>query len=250
MRVFSPAYIATLVVTAVSAALLCAAGRRHAGADPTRWVLVANWVLAAALLVTSGLWLESTYVGQPFSAATSLPFALCDLAALVAAAALLTRQRLLVELTYFWGIAGSLQSLLTPDLHVGWPTLQFVEYVVAHAAIVCSALFLVVGQRLAPRPRAVLRIWLITLAYSGGVGIVDAATGGNYMYLRQVPPEWSLLSVLGPWPWYVLSAAAVALVLFTLLDLPFWRGRRALVLPPNRPGHGGMARAAGARPTP
>ncbi len=239
MRVFSPAYITTLLVTVVTATALCVAGRRHQGGGPTRWILVANAVLALALLVTSGLWLQTTLGDQAFSAATSLPFALCDVAALVAAAALLTRQRLLVEITYFWGLAGSLQSLLTPDLKVGWPSLEFVEYVVAHAAIVCAALFLVVGQRIEPRPRAVLRIWLLTLGYSAIVGVIDAVTGGNYMYLRHVPGEWTLLSVLGPWPWYLVSAAGVALVLFTLLDLPWWRGRRRLRASAQPVGIGG-----------
>jgi hypothetical integral membrane protein (TIGR02206 family) len=243
VRVFSPAYITTLVVTIVAATALCVAGRRQRDPRAARWVLVTNGALAVVLLVTSALWLQTTLGDQPFSAATSLPFALCDVAALVAAAALVTRQRLLVELTYFWGLAGSLQSLLTPDLKVGWPSLEFVEYVGAHAAIVCAALFLVVGQRIAPRPHAVIRIWLVTLGYSAIVGGIDALTGGNYMYLRHVPGEWTLLSVLGPWPWYIASAAAVALVLFTALDLPFWKGRRSLVPPPNRSGLGGMAHA-------
>ncbi|MBE3075747.1 MAG: hypothetical protein IMZ75_12535, partial [Actinobacteria bacterium] len=35
----------------------------------------------------------------------------------------------------------------------------------------------------------------------------------------------SLLSVLGPWPWYILSAAAVAFVLLLILDAPFHRRR-------------------------
>jgi hypothetical integral membrane protein (TIGR02206 family) len=225
VRVFSPAYITTLVVTILTATTLCVAGRRRHDPDPARWMLVANWLLAVALLATSGLWLATTIGDQPFSAATSLPFALCDIAALIAAAALLTRQMLLVEITYFWGLAGTLQALLTPDLKVGWPSLEFVEYVVAHAAIVCAAVFLVVGQRLVPRPRAVLRVWLITLGYTAFVGGIDALTGGNYMYLRSTPGEWTLLSVLGPWPWYLVSAAGVAVVLFALLDAPWWRGR-------------------------
>jgi hypothetical integral membrane protein (TIGR02206 family) len=227
VRVFSPAYIATLVVTVVTATSLCVAGRRHRDFRPAPWMLVANFVLAVALLVTSCLWLWSTLGDQPFSAANSLPFALCDIASLVAAAALLTRNRLLVELTYFWGLAGTLQALLTPDLKVGWPSLEFVEYVVAHTAIVCAALFLVVGQRLVPRRRAVARIFTITVAYTAFVGVVDTITRGNYMYLRAKPGEWTLLSVLGPWPWYIASAAAVAIVLFGLLDMPFWHGRRS-----------------------
>jgi hypothetical integral membrane protein (TIGR02206 family) len=226
VRAFSPAYLTTLVVTILTATALCVAGRRHRQPTPARWMLVVNWVLAAALLATSGLWLATTLWDQPFSASTSLPFALCDVAALVAAVALLTRQILLVEITYFWGLAGTLQALLTPDLKVGWPSLGFVEYVVAHAAIVCAAVFLVVGQRLVPRPRAVLRMWLITIGYTAFVGSIDALTGGNYMYLRDKPTEWTLLSVLGPWPWYLVSAAVVAAVLFTLLDAPWWRRRR------------------------
>ena len=43
------------------------------------------------------------------------------------------------------------------------------------------------------------------------------------MYLAAIPTHGSLLSVLGPWPWYILSAALVALVLLLILDAPFYR---------------------------
>lgn len=221
MHALSAVWLTTLVTTAVAATALCLLVRRRPGWPAT----VVNLLLAAVLLVVSGLWIYTTEQGR-FSAATSLPFALCDLAALIAAAGLITRQRVLVELTYFWGLAGTLQSLLTPDLSERFPSLVFFEYVLAHAGIVCAALVLVVGERLRPAPRAVGRVFAITLAYTGVVGVVDAVTGGNYMYLRKPPGSWSLLSVLGPWPWYLCSAAGVAVVLFTLLDLPFWRSRR------------------------
>lgn len=221
MKTFSAAYLTTLATTVVVATTLTLAARRH----PGRWLLAADGVLVAVLLGVTAAWFVSTFSGQPFHAATSLPLPLCDLATLVASAALLTRNRLLVELTYFWGLAGSLQSLLTPDLSAPFPSLVFFEYVLAHAGIVCSAVYLVAGRRLAPRPKAVGRVLLVTLVYAALVGIADAATGGNYMYLRRPPGNWTLLKVLGPWPWYIASALGVAVVLFTLLDLPFWRGR-------------------------
>ncbi|MGH9017392.1 MAG: TIGR02206 family membrane protein, partial [Acidimicrobiales bacterium] len=160
-----------------------------------------------------------------FSPRTSLPLALCDMAALVAAAACWTRLALLVEITYFWGLAGTLQAVITPDLNAGFPHLVFFQYMVGHLGIVVAALFLVVGLGVAPRRGAVVRVFTITLLYTAVVGAVDAAGGANYMFLRSPPGEWTLLRVLGPWPWYIASAAGVALVLLVALDAPFWHLR-------------------------
>ena len=124
--------------------------------------------------------------------------------------------------------------MLTPDLSVGFPHLVFWQYVVGHLGIVFAASFLVFGLGIVPRRGAVLRVFALSVAYSALVGLVDALTGANYMFLRQPPGEWTLLRVLGPWPWYLFSAAVVALVLFILLDVPFWSGRRSAPMePPN-----------------
>ena len=221
MRVLSLTYVVTLASMVFASVALCVGARRRPGSG----IAVANATLATLLVAVSAIWLVQTSTAPDWSASTSLPFALCDLTTLVAAAALLTRQRLLVELTYFWGLAGALQALLTPDLATPFPSLEFFEYVIAHAGIVCAALFLVVGQGLVPRPGAVPRTFAITAGYTALVGGLDALTGGNYMYLRHLPATWTLLSVLGPWPWYLVSAAGVAIAALAILDAPFWPGR-------------------------
>lgn len=221
MHVFSAAWLTTLATTAIVTVALCVVARRRPGLGAT----VVNAVLAAVLLGTSAVFIVEGLVGKHRSMATSLPLALCDAATVVAAFALLTRVRVLVELTWFWGLAGTLQALLTPDQAEPFPSLQFFEYVLAHSGIVCTAVVLVVAERIHPARRAVPRVFLISLGYTAFVGLADWWTGGNYMYLRAKPGNWTLLSALGPWPWYVASAAGVAIVLFTLLDLPFWRER-------------------------
>jgi hypothetical integral membrane protein (TIGR02206 family) len=181
-------------------------------------------------------------VNHTWTARGSLPLALCDVALVVAALACWwPGQALLVELTWFWGLAGTLQAVATPDLTVSFPHLEFWEYVVAHVGIVAAALYLVVGLGCRPRAGSVVRVFAITLAYTAFVGLFDYLDNADYMFLGSRPVKWSLLSVLGPWPWYIVSAAGVALVLLFALDAPFRAGREANR--PARPSHLGSAPA-------
>lgn len=50
-------------------------------------------------------------------------------------------------------------------------------------------------------------------------------TPGNYMFLKAKPVNGSLLDILGPYPWYIISLEVVAFVIFVVLWLVFkdWR---------------------------
>ena len=221
-----PAYWGAVAAGAGLCTVLCVEARRRPG-PWTGWAarIIGLVLVADAVSYTVGLILQGTW-----STRTSLPLALCNMGVLVAAVACWWQVPLLVELTYFWGLAGTLQAVITPDLATPFPHLQFFEYVGGHVGIVLAALFLVVGLRIVPRPGAVPRVFAITAGYTAVVGVVDGLTGANYMFLRTPPGEWTLLRLLGPWPWYVVSGAAVALVLLTALDAPFWPGRRRAAL--------------------
>lgn len=221
----SAAYWIAVALGTVICVCLCAACRRR----PGPWVGGAGRAISLVLVADA-----VAFVGVPLadgrgSVQTSLTLALCDVALIVAAVACWSPGRLLaVELTYFWGLAGTLQAVATPDLSAGFPRLEFFEFVVGHLGIVIAALFLVVGLRLRPRPGSVMRVFAITAAYTAFVGGFDWLTDSNYMFLAATPRRGTLLSVLGPWPWYVLSAAGVAIILLLILDAPFHR---------RRPGH-------------
>ena len=223
----APEHLVALAVIAVSTIVLVVAGRRRPGA----WLNV----LAAVLVVDEvSWWLFLLGGGQPGSRIElSLPLQLCDVAIFIAAGALWTRRQLLVEVTYFWGLAGTIQALLTPDLPQHFPSYPYFQYYIAHGGVVAAALILVVGLRQSPRRWAVARVAGLTVVYAALVGFVDAVTGADYMYLRSKPPGATLLDFLGPWPWYILSAAAIAVVLFAVLDAPF-RLRRGDVLRDGR----------------
>jgi hypothetical integral membrane protein (TIGR02206 family) len=220
----SGAYWAAVLIGAVICAALCTAARQR----PGPWLVWAGRTISIVLVVDAVVFISLPIVRGRWSMRSSLPLALCDVALIVAAVACWhPAWRLAVELTYFWGLTGTLQAVLTPDLSQNFPQIEFFEFVVGHLAIVTAALFLVVGLRLEPRPGAVWRVFGITVAYTAVVGLFDWASGANYMFLAAVPQHTSLLSVLGPWPWYIVSAAGIALVLLMILDAPFRHRRRA-----------------------
>jgi hypothetical integral membrane protein (TIGR02206 family) len=218
-------HVAALVAIALSGAVLVAVSRRR----PGEWLRVLAVVLVADEL---SWWVFVAAGGVPGTElAYSLPLQLCDVAVFIAAAALWTRHQLLVEVTYFWALAGTIQALLTPDLPQHFPSYPYFQYYIAHGGVVCAALVLVIGLRRHPRPWAVVRVMALTVAYAALVGAFDAVTGANYMYLRSKPPAPTLLDLLGPWPLYILAAALIGAVLFAILDAPF-RLRRT---PATRP---------------
>jgi len=72
-------------------------------------------------------------------------------------------------------------------------------------------------MRRAPGPKAVWRVYAITLAFACVAAVGTWLTGGNYMFLRHKPARGSLLDFMGPWPVYILVAAVLALVMFFAL---------------------------------
>ncbi len=218
-RVSTPvAYWIAVAIGFATCLILCTACRRR----PGRWVVYAGRTISVVLTADAVTFVTVPLVDGRWSMQTSLPLALCDVGLIVAAVACWRPGRSLAfELTYFWGLAGTLQAVVTPDLSAGFPRLEFFEFVIGHLGIVIAALFLVVGLRLQPRPGSVLRVLAITATYTAFVGWFDWLTGSNYMFLVAVPQRASLLSVLGRWPWYILSATGVAIVLFLILDAPF-----------------------------
>ncbi len=157
----------------------------------------------------------------------NLPLQLCDVAVWLTVAACFSDVHLLLEFAYFPGLTGAVVALLTPDLFAPWPSYPSVYFFLAHGGIVIAIAAVIYGGRRKFTNAAVWRSWALVLFYAGIVGTFDRFTGANYMYLMRKPGMASPLDLMGPWPWYLVSAAALALALFGLLWLPVRNGRFA-----------------------
>lgn len=160
------------------------------------------------------------------TAENAYPCHLCDLAAFLGIIALFTHRRALFELVYFWGLAGTLQGLITPALTYDWPHPRYFLFFLNHGGVVITALYGVLGLGFIPRAGAKWRAWFFILVYVAVVAVFDWVVGANYGFLCRKPDSASLFDVLGPWPWYIGVTLLLALAFFVLLDLPFIRMRR------------------------
>lgn len=214
MEQLSGEHIAALIATSAAGVLAIGAARLQGG----RWAVPLSRGLALLIL---GAYLadQLTYALRgTWEVDVNLPLQLTDAVTVVSVLALWKPRPLLVELVFFWAFTASLQAVLTPDLGEGFPDILYFTYFTAHSGAVVAACLLVIGRRIAPRPGAVLDVFLLTAAFAALAAAGDLLTGGNYMYLREKPDDGSLLDLMGPWPWYILSTACLALVMFGALD--------------------------------
>ncbi len=221
---FGPAHLGALAVVALATAMVVVLGRRLG--ERGQKLLADGLALSLLGYVIAAYLRKGLTVGWHWG--DTLPLQVCDWTLIACLIALVGRQPLAFEIAYFWGLTGAVQALLTPDLHVGFPSLRFFQFFWGHGGIVAAIACLAGVLRFRPRPRAVPRMFVAINAYALIVGSLDAFFGWNYGYLAHTPSQPSLLDHLGPWPWYILSMEAVALLSFIVLDLP-WKIRRKAV---------------------
>jgi hypothetical integral membrane protein (TIGR02206 family) len=169
-----------------------------------------------------------------FTLKYSLPLHLCDVAGILAAIMLLTKSNYLFEITYFWGLGGSCLAILTPDITQSFPHFVFINFFLSHGGIITCVLFMVIIEKYSVSLKSVLRVFVITNLYMLLIAGVNLLLKSNYLYLCRKPDNPSLMDLLGPWPWYVLSLEGVSLSVFLILYLPFaFKGTKTTTKPFN-----------------
>jgi hypothetical integral membrane protein (TIGR02206 family) len=150
-----------------------------------------------------------------------LPLHFCDFAVLVAIVALATKRQAVCELLYFWGLSGTVIAMLMPDVDRGLPDTRCASFFALHGVVAVSAVVVAFGMGVRPRPGANWRVFWFTNVYAAVIAVIDWTAGENFLYLRAKPSQPSILDVMGPWPWYILTADALAWLIFRALMIPF-----------------------------
>lgn len=220
---FSREHLLAVLTGGLAVAALLMAGKRGGNSRRLATALLAFANLSAYPLGQAA-WLS---LGRPLPLENILPLHLCDIAAMTAGFALLTKRPALCALTYFWGLAATLQALFTPALGIGFPAWPFFTFFIQHFAIVAAALYLPVVEGWRPKQplwRSPLEVYGWSVAYLALALAANRLLETNFGFAARPPENPSLIDHLGPWPWYLFWMQGIAIGVFLLLALPLRGG--------------------------
>lgn len=158
----------------------------------------------------------------------NLPVHLCSITNILCIVLLFNYKQWIAELVYYWGLAGGIHSLLTPEFTIGMGGYNFYSYFINHGGLLLVVAYIIVHYKFTPRPKS----WLWVLGYTQlvaiGVWIVNYLVNANYMYLSQKPAVNNPF-IIGDWPYYILILEAVALLHFWVFYLPFVKSNKSKI---------------------
>lgn len=217
---FGRTHLAALGVTAASLTGMVAVGRRLTPTGRRR----ARRVLAAALAGQELSFHAWRAVHGTWRVQEMLPLHLCSVLVWGGAVNLLRPGRLGDAVTWYWGVAGAPQALLTPDVgEYDFPHYRFVQFFVSHSLVLAVPVWQVAVEGRRPTARGARAAYATLLGHAAVVGLINARLGSNYLYVSRKPDTASVLDKMPAWPGYIPILLGIAAGAFGLAYAPFAR---------------------------
>ncbi|MEI9992884.1 MAG: TIGR02206 family membrane protein [Rhizomicrobium sp.] len=185
-----------------------------------------RWTLGAAMTVNWFGWMALLHGKGWLGVDNEFPLNLCDWATMATVVTLFWPNQRTYELAYFWALAGTLQGMLTPDVQLDFPDIQFLLFFVFHGGIIASVLYVTFGLKMRPYPSSLPRVIAWSCVYAGTAGLFDWLSGANYGMLRTKPPYPTILDAMPPWPWYIGVLILMGLASTVVYYAPFFAADR------------------------
>lgn len=183
---------------------------------------ITRWTLLGVIYLCEGSWQVWMLATDQWTIQGMLPLWLCSVTSWTMPLLLIWRSQRYYEWAYFMGVIGAALALSTPDLTIyGFPHFRFIEFLTLHGLIIVAVVYMTAVEGFRPTWGSLPRVILITNLYWLVCFIVNNLIGSNYGYTQGKLPTPSLLDVLGPHPWYLLSMEVLGIALCLLMYLPF-----------------------------
>jgi hypothetical integral membrane protein (TIGR02206 family) len=180
------------------------------------WVLclltVGNEIADDILRLSLGIW----------SASDDLPLHMCGFSIFLSAYAVVTKNQDAFELAYFWGIAGAIQAIITPDPS-RWPLGHISVFwnFLSHGIIILNVLWLIIAEGMRCRISSFYSVVMITCGTAFVVSFLNKWLDANYWFLCN-PPGGDSPFLMGTFPDHLLAFAGFAFIIVWLIYIPMY----------------------------
>jgi hypothetical integral membrane protein (TIGR02206 family) len=186
---------------------------------------VFRYTLAALLILQQIGWLIWEIATERFTVQMSLPFNLCDLSNILCAVILINKNFKIYEVLYFWALAGTIQSYITPNIYYAFPHFEFFVFYIQHGGEILTILYLTIVSGLRPTAKSILKSLAVFSAYFVIVYIINLLTNSNYMFLMADTPNPStvtkMISIFGEPPMHLIGLGIITILSHLVLYSPF-----------------------------
>jgi hypothetical integral membrane protein (TIGR02206 family) len=235
-RMFSISHLIALAVLFLLAITVYVLGRsKNVSQEIKLFLAVVMFTIMLVNEVVYHIYWQS--VGA-WSVSTALMIQMCGLSILLLPWVFMLKpgafSQVLFEVVYFWGLGGALQALLTPDIGLlGFPSYKYFSFFISHGLIILLVIYASVSLPYKISLKSLVRVMILSNVVVLCVYFINMALVflppyevGNYFVLSYPPVTGSLVDLFvtwfGPSPWYFIGFELMALVVFTILVLP-WR---------------------------
>lgn len=163
-----------------------------------------------------------------FDPSKDLPFHLCNVAPIILWTAYYRRSRVLWGIIILWISAGTLQANFTPTLDQSFPHFEWFRYWIIHVWLVIALLYGIINLGYRLEFMDIFRSLLWLNIFAAIMYPVNLWLDANYLFLIQKPDGKTMFDLLGNWPFYILQIELIAVILFSIIFLPFHLNARAV----------------------
>jgi hypothetical integral membrane protein (TIGR02206 family) len=156
-----------------------------------------------------------------FNVQEDLPLHLCSFLALIIPVLSVTKKFVYYEIFFFLILAGTLQSVITPDEY-NYLNFPFFRYWFVHAGLVIFMFFATFIYKMRPTLKSVGKSFLGMQAYMLFMFILNYFLGSNYFFTNRKPDAATALDLFGDWPQYIFVVEILVIPYFMLIYLPFY----------------------------
>lgn len=182
-------------------------------------------VLAFIMIVAdmSYFW-QKMYIGSDI--ANHLPITICGWACILGAFMLLSENRFLFDVVYFWVLAGSSNALITPAVitNSGPDHFRYYQFWIEHTSIFIAVFYMIFVHKMRPTIRSFVRSFLLMVVFAlFAIYVNTKIAGANYLFLATTETGDSILNFL---PSNIILRAMVMggilFILYVLAYLPWY----------------------------